>query len=89
MPSFPQGSERSMRDAHNPAGGRMIIPPLPSHLSQHHQSSIHLLTALLLLLSLLPLSLTPTGGLQATKRGVGEISGRGGGRGGGRERHRE
>lgn len=37
MQSFPHGCERTMRDAHNPAGGRMIIPPPKS--SSHLSSS--------------------------------------------------
>lgn len=42
---FPKGNERSMRGLDNPAGGRMIIPPLPSHLKLPTLSSIHRLTA--------------------------------------------
>lgn len=93
FPVFPPGSERSMRDAPNPAGGRMIIPPLPSHLGpaatlQHPPAYRFPLRHVsppggAPLLSLPPFSfppLPPAGGLEATEPGVGEISGRGGGR---------
>lgn len=79
--SFPHWRERTMRDAHNPAGGRMIIPPpnSSSHLSSssvipgslhpaYHSPVKQHQSSLTFFFT----SFTRAGGLEATKRG--EIS---------------